>query len=211
MIYEHWGDNRSYKSAFNAWFAYLAFKQGLTVFCNCPTTKCILTFPHQHLSPFDVNFGQKELYNCYIMTDQSESSGLDSRTSMTVITREAGYFSGQAKKAGVDWHFDALRHKRVDISIRQMTDWYIHHIRWPPLEKVWYDDNGNYHDYPPAESVKLKILHRNSSRPKTMTFYRPFLEKLHKLYHTEVQIRPPRKTPDVLPDISSIHKQLVGP
>lgn len=216
MMYERWGDNRSYKSAFNAWEAYKAFKRGMTVYCNCPKKNGIYThilnFPHEHLSPLDPTFGEKELLNCCIMTDQTESSGLDSRTAMAVATREAGYFGGQAKKAGVDWWYDAIRHKRLDKSIRAFSDFYIHHIRYPPLLKVWYDAEGKYHDWPPAQYVKLKVSHRDSTGPpKTWIYYRPFLEKLHKLYNTEVVIRPSNQVEQTEPNIPLLHKYLVSP
>ena len=209
MMYQRWGDNRSYKTAFNAWEAYKAFKKGMTVYCNCPKTKCILNFPHEHLSPFDPAFGQKELYNCCIVTDQTESAGLDSRTALARKTTEAGYFAGQAKKAGVDWWYDSLRHQRLDKTVRQLSDFYIHHIRYPPLLKVWYDKDGKYHDWPPAQYVKLGIIHRDSlGSPKWWIFRQPFLQKLHKLYNTEVQIRPSNQE---TPNIPMIHKALVSP
>jgi hypothetical protein len=215
MMYQRWGDNRSYKTAFNAWEAYKAYKRGMTVYCNCPKRNGIynhiLNFPHEHLSPFDPDFGQKEVYNCCIITDQTESAGLDSRTSNAVRTKEAGYFAGQAKKAGVEWWYDSLRHKRLDITVRQFSDWYIHHIRYPPLMKVWYDKDGKYHDWPPAQYVKLGVIHRDSTgSPKWWTYYRPFLEKLHKLYNTEVQIRPSNQTSESL-NIPLLHKALVAP
>ena len=211
MMYQRWGDNRSYKTAFNAWEAYKAYRRGMTVYCNCPKTRCILNFPHEHLSPFDVDFGQRELYNCCIITDQTESAGLDSRTSSAARTREAGYFAGQAKKAGVEWWYDSLRHKRLDITVRQFSDWYIHHIRYPPLLKVWYDKDGKYHDWPPAQYVKLGVIHRDSTgSPKWWTYYRPFLEKLHKLYNTEVQIRPSNQAEQSL-NIPVLHKALIAP
>lgn len=216
MMYQRWGDNRSYKTAFNAWEAYKAYKRGMTVYCNCPKRNGvynhILNFPHEHLSPLDPEFGQIELYNCCLVTDQTESAGLDSRTARSVATREAGYFAGQAKKAGVDWWYDSLRHQRLDISVRKFSDWYIHHIRYPPLLKVWYDKEGNYHDWPPAQYVKLGVIHRDSTgSPKWWTYHRPFLEKLHKLYNTSVQIRPYNQTEHSQPNIPLIHKALVAP
>src|SRR6266702_3129909 len=149
MMYQRWGDNRSYKTAFNAWEAYKAYKRGMTVYCNCP------------------------------------------------------------KKNGVEWWYDSLRHQRLDITIRKFSDWYIHHIRYPPLLKVWYDKDGKYHDWPPAQYVKLGVIHRDSTgSPKWWTYYRPFLEKLHKLYNTEVQIRPSNQAE---PNIPLIHKALIAP
>jgi hypothetical protein len=223
LLYQRWGDNRSYKSAFNAYDGYLDYLRGKTVYCNCALAgcrcngqepwlcpKCILLYPHSHLSPLDPDFTTRELFNCTLITDQSESSGLDSRTSMSISTIEAGHFVVQAKKAGVDWRYDIIRHKRLDIELRKATDWYIHHIRIPALQKVWYDDDGTYHDWPPAQAVKLKVLHRDSTRPKTYTYYRPFLEKLHKLYRTEVVIHGQSRQQQT-PNIPALHRQLVAP
>ena len=219
MLYEHWGDNRSGKSAINAWMAYCAHKAGMTVYCNCPCqcslsfitpascSRCILLFPHYHLSPLDPNFGNTELTGCYIMTDQTASSGLDARTAMSVASREATYFGDQANKAGVEWHWDTSRHKNIDIRIRQSADWFVHSIRFPKLEKVWYDEKG-YHDWPPVQAVKLRMLHRDGAH-KSYTFYRPFLEKIFKLYRTEVVIRSQRRTEPI--NTPLLHKALVSP
>ena len=221
MLYQRWGDNRAYKTAFNAYDGFLDYKAGKTVYINCQCRcngqepwnceKCILLYPHSHLSPSDPNFGEVELWNCTLITDQSESAGLDARQHSGYANIQAGKFVVQAKKVGVDWRYDIVRHHRLDIELRKATDWYIHHIRVPPLQKVWYDADGTYHDWPPAVAVKLKVLHRDSDRAKTYIYYRPFLEKLHKLYRTQIRIFSPSGRTTQPTNIPLLHKQLVAP
>ena len=219
MLYQRWGDNRAYKTAFNAYDGYLDHLKGKTVYINCQCKcdgqtpwncpKCILLYPHSHLSPLDPDFGNVELFNCTLITDQSESAGLDSRQHSSMPNIQAGKFVVQAKKAGVDWRYDIVRHRRLELELRKATDWYIHHLRIPPLQKVWYDQDG-YHDWPPAQAVKLKVIHRDSiGSPRTYIYYRPFLEKLQKLYRTEVRIMSVRK-PEVF-NVPLVHKSLVSP
>src|SRR5712692_10607311 len=114
MLFEHWGDNRSFKSGGNALFAWLAYLKGQTVYCNCPKNpltnqyNCILNFPHSHITPQDLF--RKELSDCYIMTDQGETAGLDSSNPVSLRELQEVYWFGlQATKLGVDWHYDTVR------------------------------------------------------------------------------------------------------
>lgn len=202
MLFEHWGDNRSFKTGGNALFAWLAYCQGRTVYFNCPISpftgkyNCILNFPHEHVDRIDTR--QPELQNCYLGTDQGETSGLDSLMTITKDARDAMYFGLQATKRDVDWHFDTVRHKSIVNKLRLAVHFYIQSIRYPSDPRK------------PLMAVKLRIKNRYSPIPKTVWILQPW--KLFPLWNTEVLIHPKQTTPiSQLPDIGSIHKQLVGP
>jgi hypothetical protein len=202
MLFEHWGDNRSGKSALNAFFAWLAYLHGQTVYCNCPQHpfteqyNCILNFPHKHLNMKDIAY-ETELFDCYIMTDQGETAGLDALNFNSKEVKEAGYFGYQATKAGVDWHWDSVRHKNIVNRLRFNIHFQIHTIRYPPDPRK------------PLQAIKVSIKSRYSPVPKSFYILKP--DVLYPLYNSEVIVRPTRKVAIDKPALEQIHKQLVGP
>lgn len=193
MLFEHWGDNRSGKSLLNAVFAWSAYQKGKIVYCNCPDEQCILNFPHKHCSPSEFWNYNKELFDCYIMTDQGETSDMDSHRAMAKETLESGYFNLQATKRHVDWHYDTVRHKNIAPMMRLNAHYFIHSIRIP------FDPNKQ------LKAVKVVITSRYSSRSRSWYLKQPW--KFFPLFNSEVLVTPRR----MLPPIESIHKQLVGP
>ena len=129
MIHEHLGDNRSGKSYLEALGAWEAYNQGKDVYVNCPEDphdptgyNCILNFPHYHIDLDKMR--DQNLFNCYLMTDESVEF-MDARRAASNSVREIGLFGYQATKRGVDWHYDAVRHKNIDPRIR-LNPHYIH-------------------------------------------------------------------------------------
>ena len=200
MLYEHWGDNRSFKTGGNALFAYLAWLSGKTVYCNCPlnpltnTYNCILNFPHKHLNASEFFDKGIELFDCYIMTDQGETGGLDS-LHITQDIKEAGYFGVQATKRDVEWHFDTVRHKSILNRLRLNVHFYVQSIRYPPDPRK------------PLVAVKMKIKNRYSGKDRSFWILQPY--RLFPLFNSEVLISPLKPKQD-LPNINQIHKQLVN-
>ena len=94
-----------------ALFAWEAYNKGKTVYCNCRETVDgrvvhILNFPHEHYQFEELR--QMELYNCYLMADEALEF-LDAFDAPKKAMREISYFTGQAKKRGVDLHLDTIR------------------------------------------------------------------------------------------------------
>ena len=199
MLFEHWGDNRSFKTGGNALFAWLAYLQDKTVYCNCPQSlfdgsyNCILNFPHEHIDPGSDLF-RKELYDCYLMTDQGESAGLESLHIDNEV-KQAYRFGLQATKSGVDWHYDTVRHKSIVNRLRLNVHFYIQSIRYPQDPRK------------PLVAVKIRIKSRYSAVPKSFWIMKP--QVLFPLFNSEVQIRPKIKETEK-PGINEIHKILVG-
>ena len=197
----HMGDNRSGKTALNAFFAWLAYLEGKVVYCNCPENlngigyNHILNFPHQHLNSDDL-FHEKDLANCYIMTDQGETAGLDS-LHITTEVKEAWYFGTQATKLGVDWHFDTTRHYNIMNRLRMLIHFRIITTRYP------FDPRK------PVQAIHVKVQNRYSSIGRSRTFWitKPFA--LFPLFNSNVLIRPTEKKPNYS-ELNQIHKQLVG-
>src|SRR5437867_453969 len=199
MLFEHWGDNRSFKTGGNALFAWISYCQGKTVYCNCPISpvthqyNCILNFPHKHLDASEFFDRGIELFNCYIMTDQGETSGLDS-LHITKDVKEATYFGVQATKRDVDWHFDTVRHKSIVNRLRLNVHFYIQSIRYPPDPRK------------PLVAVKIKIKSRYSAKDRSFWIMQPW--RLFSLFNSDVLITPKSQTPNI--PIEQIHKQLVS-
>lgn len=197
LLFEHYGDNRSGKTLLNAFFAWVAYNRGQEVFCNCPFNymnghyNCILNFPHTHIGTGQ--FFDRELYNCYIMTDQGETSGMDSFNANTKEAKETVYFGLQATKLGVDWHYDTVRHKSILNRVRLNAHFYIHTLRIPPDPRER------------LQAIKIKIMDRYSDKEKTWYMIKPQL--FFPLFNSEVLIRP-----SVAPviDEKQIYKQIVG-
>ncbi len=231
MLFEHWGDNRTWKSGGMAVEAWRAFNKGVCPQCNrrywipllpfVPTTKCvlcdvvleriiiycncpkdeygeyhhILNFPHQHISPKEFWDYRRNLFNTYIMTDESiTQSGLDARTIDNTVL-ETSYFGYQATKIGCDWHFDTVRHKNLGNRVRLNAHWYIHSIRYPPDPRL------------SLKGVKLIFTARDQPYSKTRYILHP--ERFFQLWNSVVVVSPKRER--VLPSIESIHRQLVSP
>jgi len=178
MIFEHIGDNRSGKTATMAIFAYVAHKNGQTVYCNCPDDEHILNFPHQDIDPYQML--ERDLFNSYVMTDQAEQA-LDARRAMKTEMLETSYFGYQATKRLVDWHYDTVRHKNIDPRIRLNPHFYIKTVRIPKN---------------PNEQLKaIKILSQSRYSTKTKTHYIINPERFYKIYNHLVMIRPKKVTP----------------
>jgi len=163
MIHEHIGDNRSGKTFVNALFAWEAYNQGRDIYCNCPDGNngpiCILNFPHRHVD-MDV-IQHYDLVNCYVMTDESVET-MDARKAMKNSVREIGFFGYQATKRGVDWHYDAVRHKNIDPRVRLNPHFIIESFRIPRNPKL------------PLVAIKLEIQYRYAPGVKRkMWFHRP--------------------------------------
>ena len=164
MIWEHVGDNRSGKTLLNAILAWEAYRQGRTVYCNCPrfdedSYECILNFPHQHLDPYSY-YGQ-QLVNCYLMTDES-ADDLSARQSMRYGREELTKFGRQVKKRGVDWHYDAVRHRDIDVRIRLNPDYILESFRVPRNIKE------------PLRAIKVKSNYRYATSSRTFWVLRPW-------------------------------------
>src|SRR5947208_15648301 len=137
MIYEHLGDNRSGKTFTNALFAWEAYNLGRTVYCNCGQDASgrslhILNFPHRHYNFEDLR--QMDLYECYVMSDESVEF-MDAFDAPKRMMREIGYFGYQATKRGVDWHYDAVRHKNIYNRVRLNPHYYIQSVRYRSEER----------------------------------------------------------------------------
>lgn len=204
MLFEHWGDNRSFKTGGNAMFAWLAYCNGKTVYCNCPLNPIthdynhILNFEHKHINASELFDKGIELQDCYIMTDQGETAGLDS-LHPTKEVKDAYYFGLQATKLGVDWHFDTVRHKSIVNRLRLNIHFQIESIRYPPDPRK------------PLLAVKLKIRnrYRDISKYRSLIIMHP--EKLFPLFNSDVLISPKQRIPESnLPNIDQIHRQLVN-
>ena len=203
MLFMHMGDNRSGKTALNAFFAWLAYLQGKIVYCNCPEYidkpgiyNHILNFPHKHINADDL-FYERDLMDCYIMTDQGETAGLDSMH-ITKDVKEAGYFGTQATKMGVDWHFDTTRHKNILNRLRTLIHFRIITIRYPFDPRL------------PLRAVHVKIQNRYSSVSRSKTFWIMKPWSLFPLFNSNVLIRPSYKDQLDYASLNSIHKQLIG-
>lgn len=178
MIHEHVGDNRSGKTFVNALFAWEAYNQGRKIYFNCPEVEsptgfeCIINFPHSHVDMDRIQ--QYDLVNCYVGTDESVED-MDSRRSMKNTVREIGFFGYQATKRGVDWHYDAVRHKNIDPRIRLNPHYIIESFRIPRNPKL------------PLLAIKLEIQYRYAPGVKrTLWFHRP--QEYYPIYNHFVRV-----------------------
>jgi len=182
MIYEHLGDNRSGKTFTNALFAWEAYNLGRTVYCNCGKdargrSLHILNFPHRHYQFEELR--QMDLYECYVMSDESVEF-MDAFDAPKRMMREIGYFGYQATKRGVDWHYDAVRHKNIYNRVRLNPHYYIQSVRYPHNPKL------------PVQAIKLIIISRYSSQAKTLWMRQPTLGRFFPIFFFVVLV-PPRE------------------
>jgi hypothetical protein len=143
-IYELGAPNRwgkTFTMAKGAWDAYL---NGKEVWCNCsvnPKTGQIehtLNFPHRDYDPYKLF--NEDLLDVYVITDQGEQV-MDARACAKKDIRNLGYFNYQAKKRGIAWRYDTVRHKNIDPRIRLNPDFIIYPYRIPkdwrlPLQMI---------------------------------------------------------------------------
>lgn len=198
MLWEIWGDNRSFKTGINALLAWVDYNKGRTIYCNCPQDymgkyHCILNFPHQHLRPQD--YFTKDLWNATVVTDEGVEFMDSSHVDQAV--RDASYFGMQATKRDVDWRYDTVRHQNIYIRVRKNAHFYIHTIRIPPDPRQ------------PLQAVKVRVTSRYSSIPRTMYIVKP--QVFFPLFNSVVLVPPPKDSPQARPSIETIHHQLVGP
>jgi hypothetical protein len=180
MIYEHLGDNRSGKTFTNALFAWEAYNLGRTVYCNCGKdtqgrSMHILNFPHRHYQ-FE-KLREMDLYECYVMSDESVEF-MDAFDAPKRMMREIGYFGYQATKRGVDWHYDAVRHKNIYNRVRLNPHYYIQSVRYPHNPKL------------PIQAIKLIIVSRYSAQAKTVWMRQPVLGTFFPIYNHVVLVPP---------------------
>jgi hypothetical protein len=125
LIWEHWAPNRNGKTFLMAADAWEAWQRGRIVYCNCPEigngqVDHILNFPHEHLYPSE--YSEADLANCYLLTDEA-ADYLDARETMRDKGRgNLTSFARQAKKRGVDWHYDCIRREDIEIRVRLNPD-----------------------------------------------------------------------------------------
>lgn len=191
---EHWGLNRSGKTELNAIFAWTAYKEGKTVYANCPRDykghfHCIINFPHQHGTPAELYY--QDPYDCYVMTDEGATQ-LDSHRASTQDILDSGLFGLQVSKRGISWHYDTVRHKNIAPMVRLNPFYYIKTVRIPTdIMK-------------PLMSIKVTVAPRDSLKHSTFYIMQPW--QFFPLFNSITMVHPYKK-----PDIQSIHKQLVAP
>ena len=177
MIWEHFGDNRSGKTLLHAIFAWEAYNQDKQVLCNCefnPVTQQmdhILNFPHIDYEPKKLFY--MNLRDCCIITDQAE---LYMDSALRNATARALYrFGYQVKKRGIDWHFDTVRIKNIEIRVRLNPDFALETKRFPRDYKK------------PLEAIKIVVTPRYG-KDRTIWIRHP--ETFFPLYNHDVMVVP---------------------
>jgi len=129
--------------------AWEAYNLGRKVYCSCSVDlgfPCILNFPHYHIDLDQLR--HVKLFNSYLLTDESVEF-MDARRANTNLVREIGLFGYQATKRGVDWHYDAVRHKNIDPRIRLNPHYIVESFRIPrdprlTLKAIRFEVNYRY-------------------------------------------------------------------
>jgi len=182
MIYRHGGDNRSGKTFLMALYAWEAYNQGRTVYCNCPpllpgkAKEHVLNFPHVDAQPAELF--EKDLYNCCVITDQAEEF-MDAFDAPKYSARDLSYFGYQVTKRDVDWHFDTVRHLNILNRIRANAHFFITTKRIPPNPKL------------PLLAILVIVRARNRmDNPIKFIIRQPW--EYFEIYNHDVMIPPPR-------------------
>ena len=180
IIFLHLHENRNGGTFGMALFAWEAYNKGKTVYCNCQETVDgrvvhILNFPHEHYR-FD-ELRQMELFNCYLMADEALEF-LDAFDAPKKAMREISYFTGQAKKRGVDLHLDTIRIKNIYNRVRLNVDGWIETFRYPRNILL------------PVQAIRFEVTPRYG-RVRKFTIAQPMLGRLLKIYNHLAQVTPP--------------------
>src|SRR6266849_2261533 len=181
IIYEHWGENRSGKTLLHALFGWFAYLAGMQVYCNCPqdpyTEEYVHIVRNPHIDYDPARLFQHNLINCYVITDQAEQV-MDERLANKTSVRNMGYFSYQAKKRLIEWHYDTVRIKNIELRVRLNPDFRIHTERVP-------------HDYRQAlKAIKVTIWPPEGAGEHDRVMYLVNPERFFPLYNHLVLVPP---------------------
>lgn len=176
-ISEHRAGNRAGKTFGEALYAWEAFNQGRPVFCNCPQLSlgrydCILNFAHRHLDPDE--YYQADLFDCYLMTDES-ADPLDARRAMTKKRTDLTNFARQVKKREIHWHYDTIRPGDIEPRVRENPDFVIESFRYP--REI----------FKPLEALKFVVTSRYSAAQRTFWIREPW--RYYPIYNQRAMMR----------------------
>lgn len=184
-VFESDAPNRTGKSFNQAVGGWFAFNEGKTVYCNCPTNPVtnkiehILNYPHVDYDPYELI--NSDLYGAYIITDQAEQV-MDARVCQKKDIRNLGYFSYQAKKRGLSWHYDTVRHKNIDPRIRLNPDYILYLYRIP---KNWRE---------PLQTIRIRLTWDGGEAwlrfPNPQQFFGDPKRGIPPIYNDKVMLRP---------------------
>ena len=196
-IFASEGDNRSGKTLSIALLGWIAYNQGIPVYCACPIgndgrIRHIINYKHIDIEPSEI--WQTDLEDCVLLEDEFDMLA-DSRMNWDKKIRLHRYFNNQAKKRGVNWLWTAIRHKNIDIQIRQNPDYIIENHRIP---KDW-----RY----PLQAIKWKVWNRFSEKSKTIYIMQPW--RFFPIYNHKLGIPPPEIAMPK-PSNAELFKQVIG-